>query len=343
MGRSIREPLQCQPLWGPTVPPSPQVGFLPAGSFHGYGVFRGHTSECRCSLRHNEVQETPTASQLHSGEHLPSRLHFRHFSVSQVFVSALRGYYFLGPTLCALEAAMGATAGKTESLQTLNGIDFALLKINVLMVSMVPWRTFDIHGTFPIHKTHFIAENKIQIKFFGTFIFKSVRSDQCADDCLVLTGLVTGWSLAVLAFERYVVICKPFGSFKFGQNQAFGAVAFTWFMGASCATPPFWGWSRWNTFCLLNILKQALLIIFILVIHLKDWLNLHDYLQIHSWGSRHCLRTWLVHKKRGVQFRELHLLPHSHLLLHANEHHHLLLLAAARSPACCEYPNSLLL
>ncbi len=53
---------------------------------------------------------------------------FDTFSVSQVFVSALRGYYFLGETLCALEAAMGAIAGKTESLQTLNGIDVALLK-----------------------------------------------------------------------------------------------------------------------------------------------------------------------------------------------------------------------
>ncbi len=41
---------------------------------------------------------------------------FDTFSVSQVFVSALRGYYFLGETLCALEAAMGAIAGKTESL-----------------------------------------------------------------------------------------------------------------------------------------------------------------------------------------------------------------------------------
>lgn len=34
------------------------------------------------------------------------------FSVSQVFVCSLRGYYFLGYTMCALEAAVGATAGK---------------------------------------------------------------------------------------------------------------------------------------------------------------------------------------------------------------------------------------
>ena len=59
------------------------------------------------------------------------------------------------------------------------------------------------------------------------------------------SGLVTGWSLAVLSFERYLVICKPFGAFKFGSNHALAAVGFTWFMGISCAIPPFFGWSRY--------------------------------------------------------------------------------------------------
>nr|WIF22033.1 short-wavelength sensitive opsin [Plectroglyphidodon johnstonianus] len=90
------------------------------------------------------------------------------FSVSQVFVASLRGYYFLGYTLCALEAAVGAIA-----------------------------------------------------------------------------GLVTSWSLAALSFERYLVICKPFGAFKFDTNHAMAAVVFTWVMGIFCATPPFWGWSRY--------------------------------------------------------------------------------------------------
>nr|AQZ42263.1 SWS1 [Micropoecilia bifurca] len=89
------------------------------------------------------------------------------FSVSQVFVASLRGYYFLGYTLCALEAAMGAVA-----------------------------------------------------------------------------GLVTSWSLAVLSFERFLVICKPFGAFKFGSSHAGAAVVFSWCMGVGCASPPFFGWSR---------------------------------------------------------------------------------------------------
>nr|BAW00380.1 UV opsin [Sardinops melanostictus]BBA85529.1 UV opsin [Sardinops melanostictus] len=90
------------------------------------------------------------------------------FSVSQVFITSLRGYYFLGHTMCALESSMGTVA-----------------------------------------------------------------------------GLVTAWSLAVLAIERYIVICKPIGNFKFGSTHALCGVAFTWFMGVGCAAPPFFGWSRY--------------------------------------------------------------------------------------------------
>ncbi|KAG7497662.1 SWS1 opsin [Solea senegalensis] len=93
---------------------------------------------------------------------------FAVFSVSQVFVATIKGYFFLGHTMCALESAMGSAA-----------------------------------------------------------------------------GLVTSWSLAVLSFERYLVICKPFGAFRFDSKHAAAAVAFTWVMGIGCAIPPFFGWSRY--------------------------------------------------------------------------------------------------
>uniref|UniRef100_A0A8C5LWG7 G-protein coupled receptors family 1 profile domain-containing protein n=1 Tax=Leptobrachium leishanense TaxID=445787 RepID=A0A8C5LWG7_9ANUR len=35
-----------------------------------------------------------------------------------------------------------------------------------------------------------------------------------------LTGIVGLWSLAILAFERYLVICKPMGDFRFQQRHA---------------------------------------------------------------------------------------------------------------------------
>ncbi|NXM34739.1 OPSUV protein, partial [Oxyruncus cristatus] len=58
-------------------------------------------------------------------------------------------------------------------------------------------------------------------------------------------GLVTGWSLAFLAFERYIVICKPFGNFRFNSRHALLVVAATWAIGIGVAIPPFFGWSRY--------------------------------------------------------------------------------------------------
>nr|AZT82026.1 short wave sensitive opsin 1 [Phyllops falcatus] len=57
-------------------------------------------------------------------------------------------------------------------------------------------------------------------------------------------GLVTGWSLAFLAFERYIVICKPFGSFRFSSRHALTVVLATWTIGIGVSIPPFFGWSR---------------------------------------------------------------------------------------------------
>ncbi|XP_075583874.1 LOW QUALITY PROTEIN: short-wave-sensitive opsin 1 [Pelecanus crispus] len=58
-------------------------------------------------------------------------------------------------------------------------------------------------------------------------------------------GLVTGWSLAFLAFERYIVICKPFGNFRFSSKHALLVVVATWAIGVGVAIPPFFGWSRY--------------------------------------------------------------------------------------------------
>ncbi|XP_012520226.1 PREDICTED: short-wave-sensitive opsin 1 [Propithecus coquereli] len=57
-------------------------------------------------------------------------------------------------------------------------------------------------------------------------------------------GLVIGWSLAFLAFERYVVICKPFGNFRFSSKHALMVVLASWTIGIGVAIPPFFGWSR---------------------------------------------------------------------------------------------------
>ncbi|KAI3370030.1 hypothetical protein L3Q82_024818, partial [Scortum barcoo] len=58
-------------------------------------------------------------------------------------------------------------------------------------------------------------------------------------------GQVSLWSLVVLAVERYIVVCKPMGSFRFTATHASAGCAFTWIMACCCAVPPFVGWSRY--------------------------------------------------------------------------------------------------
>ncbi|XP_029469390.1 pinopsin-like [Rhinatrema bivittatum] len=57
-----------------------------------------------------------------------------------------------------------------------------------------------------------------------------------------LTGIVGLWSLAVLAFERYIVICKSMGDFRFQQKHAVIGCAFTWAWSLIWTTPPLFGW-----------------------------------------------------------------------------------------------------
>ena len=45
--------------------------------------------------------------------------------------------------------------------------------------------------------------------------------------------------MAFLAFERYVVICKPFGSIRFNSKHALMVVLATWIIGIGVSIPPF--------------------------------------------------------------------------------------------------------
>ncbi|KAM4796780.1 pinopsin-like [Rhinophrynus dorsalis] len=57
-----------------------------------------------------------------------------------------------------------------------------------------------------------------------------------------LTGIVGLWSLAILAFERYMVICKPMGDFRFQQKHAILGCSFTWIWAFIWTSPPLFGW-----------------------------------------------------------------------------------------------------
>ncbi|NWW50321.1 OPSP protein, partial [Pedionomus torquatus] len=60
-----------------------------------------------------------------------------------------------------------------------------------------------------------------------------------------MTGIVGLWSLAILAFERYVVVCRPLGDFRFQHRHAVGGCAFTWSWSLLWTTPPLLGWSSY--------------------------------------------------------------------------------------------------
>ncbi|XP_025908924.1 green-sensitive opsin isoform X2 [Nothoprocta perdicaria] len=78
----------------------------------------------------------------------------------------------------------------------------------------------------------------------GYFIFGPIG---CAIEGFFATlgGELALWSLVVLAIERYIVVCKPMGNFRFSSTHAMMGIAFTWVMSFSCAAPPLFGWSRY--------------------------------------------------------------------------------------------------
>ncbi|KAG7477489.1 hypothetical protein MATL_G00070160 [Megalops atlanticus] len=60
-----------------------------------------------------------------------------------------------------------------------------------------------------------------------------------------LGGMVSLWSLSVVAFERYLVICKPVGNFSFKGTHAIVGCAATWVFALIASAPPLFGWSRY--------------------------------------------------------------------------------------------------
>ncbi|XP_029550432.1 red-sensitive opsin-like [Salmo trutta] len=58
-------------------------------------------------------------------------------------------------------------------------------------------------------------------------------------------GIAALWSLAVISWERWVVVCKPFGSVKFDAKWAMGGIIFSWVWAAFWCAPPIFGWSRY--------------------------------------------------------------------------------------------------
>ncbi|NXG42937.1 OPSP protein, partial [Psilopogon haemacephalus] len=78
----------------------------------------------------------------------------------------------------------------------------------------------------------------------GFFVFGK-RMCELEGFMVSLTGIVGLWSLAILAFERYVVICRPLGDFRFQHRHAVSGCVFTWSWSLLWTTPPLMGWSSY--------------------------------------------------------------------------------------------------
>ncbi|CAK8681188.1 pinopsin-like isoform X2 [Clavelina lepadiformis] len=78
-----------------------------------------------------------------------------------------------------------------------------------------------------------------------------------------ISSIVSLLSISVMAFERFVVICKPFGSKRFGRKQALLGIAFTWTWSIIWNTPPLVLWDGYvpegiGTSCAPNWLSEGL-------------------------------------------------------------------------------------
>ncbi|NXA01505.1 OPSR protein, partial [Nesospiza acunhae] len=58
-------------------------------------------------------------------------------------------------------------------------------------------------------------------------------------------GITALWSLAIISWERWFVVCKPFGNIKFDGKLAVAGVLFSWIWSCSWTAPPIFGWSRY--------------------------------------------------------------------------------------------------
>ncbi|NXW73557.1 OPSR protein, partial [Hirundo rustica] len=60
-----------------------------------------------------------------------------------------------------------------------------------------------------------------------------------------LGGITALWSLAIISWERWFVVCKPFGNIKFDGKLAVAGVLFSWIWACTWTAPPIFGWSRY--------------------------------------------------------------------------------------------------
>lgn len=65
-------------------------------------------------------------------------------------------------------------------------------------------------------------------------------------DAVFVSGIVALWSLAVLSFERFFVICRPLGNMRLQSKHAAIGLLFVWTFSFVWTFPPVLGWNRYT-------------------------------------------------------------------------------------------------
>lgn len=60
------------------------------------------------------------------------------------------------------------------------------------------------------------------------------------------SGLVSMCTLTLLAYERYIVVCKPMAGFKMNVRRSFQGLLGVWLFCLFWAVPPLLGWSSYG-------------------------------------------------------------------------------------------------
>ncbi|RMC22726.1 hypothetical protein DUI87_00268 [Hirundo rustica rustica] len=140
------------------------------------------------------------------------------------FYSFSQMYFSLGPLACKVEG-FTATLGGMVSLWSL------------AVVAMVTGCQF-VTGVCPVPR-HGCPCDPCR---GGVTVWVSPMVSLCP---LAMGHGWVLWSLAVVAFERFLVICKPLGNFTFRGSHAVLGCAITWIFGLIASVPPLFGWSRY--------------------------------------------------------------------------------------------------
>lgn len=78
----------------------------------------------------------------------------------------------------------------------------------------------------------------------GRWMFSATYCELYA--CLgAITGVCSIWTLAMISWDRYNIICNGFNGPKLTMGKAMGMCAFCWMMAIGWALPPFFGWGKY--------------------------------------------------------------------------------------------------